>query len=90
MITSLDLVVLKNFNLMSYLIKILLIKTLPDSRGSCVYTIHCKRCNKQYVGQTGKHLECRKTQQKYSLRTGQDANAFFVLHVRFNGHIILY
>ncbi len=47
----------------------------------------CKDCNRFYIGQTGKTLEQRKKQYKYSVRAGQESNALFV-HVRDTNHCI--
>lgn len=68
-------------------VKNLLIKNSPDDSKGCVYRIPCNNCNKVYFGQTGKSLEQRIKQHKYSVRTGQESNAVFV-HMSENNHCI--
>ena len=48
---------------------------------------NCKDCDKFYIGQTGKSLETRLKQHKYSVKTAQDSSALFV-HLRDNNHRI--
>ncbi len=64
-----------------------LIKNSPQYNEGYIYTIFCKNCNRFYIGQTGKTLEQRKKQHKYSGRTGQQSNALFI-HVRATNHSI--
>ncbi|TOF85493.1 hypothetical protein CGJ15_25905, partial [Vibrio parahaemolyticus] len=64
-----------------------MIKNSPQNADGCVYKIPCKICDKVYYGQTGKNLELRLKQHKYSIRTGQDSNALFI-HVRDFNHPI--
>ena len=64
-----------------------LIKNSPATDGGCVYKIPCTSCDKIYIGQTGKPLEKRLKQHKYSIRTGQVSNALF-LHTRDQSHAI--
>ena len=68
-------------------VKNMLIKNSPENSVGCIYKIPCKRCNKIYVGQTGKELNTRVKQHKYSVRTGQESNALFV-HMRDEDHCI--
>lgn len=68
-------------------VKNLLIKNSPKDSIGCVYKIPCKHCDKYYVGQTGKDLNVRVKQHKYSVRYGQESNALF-LHVRDYDHNI--
>ena len=69
-------------------IKNLLIKNSPVSEfNGCVHKIPCNNCDRFYVGQTGKHLEKRIKQHKYSVRSGQESSAIFC-HVRDKNHII--
>ena len=75
-------VVFKNSN-----IKSLLIKNSPNNDGGCVYSIPCKHCDKWYIGQTGKDLNTRINQHKYSVRSGQTSSGVFV-HTRDFGHNI--
>ncbi len=58
-----------------------LIKNSPQCNEEYIYTVPCKNCNRFYIGQTGKTLEQRKKQHKYSVRTGQQSNELF-MHVR--------
>ena len=76
-------VVFKNENIM----KNMLIKNSPNNVSGCVYRIPCKLCNKSYVGQTGKELNIRIKQHKYSIKTGQESNALFI-HLRDFNHPI--
>ena len=68
-------------------LKKLLIKNSPDQTDGCVYKIPCKDCDMFYIGQTGKDLDTRIKQHKYSVRTGQESNALFV-HLRDKNHCI--
>ena len=68
-------------------VKSLLISNAPKSDEGVVYTIPCKGCNIKYIGQTGKTLETRIKQHKYSIRTAQLSNALFV-HRNDNNHPI--
>ena len=65
----------------------LLIKNSPDSHSGCIYRIPCIDCDRFYIGQTGKSLEVRIKQHKYSVRTGQLSNALFV-HMSETDHVI--
>ena len=51
------------------------------------YKIPCANCPLPYVDQTGKSLEARIKQHKYSIRSGQENTAFFQ-HVRGFNHRI--
>lgn len=64
-----------------------LIKNSPVTDTGCVYKIPCTSCSKIYIGQTGKPLENRIKQHKYSIRSGQVSNALF-LHTRDHNHVI--
>ena len=64
-----------------------LIKNSPDTNIGCIYRIPCKTCDKSYIGQTGKELDTRIKQHKYSIKNGQENNALFV-HVRDLNHPI--
>ncbi len=64
-----------------------LIKNSPQFNEGCLYTLPCKNCNRFYIGQTGKTLEQRNKEHKYSVRTGQQSNALFI-HVRDTNHSI--
>lgn len=84
--------ILKNFNIQvifsnSNTVRSLLIKNSPENKEGCVYKIPCKNCNKCYIGQTGKELNVRLKQHKYSVRSGQMSNALFV-HLRDFNHCI--
>lgn len=68
-------------------VKKMLVKNSPNNSNGCVYKIPCKDCNSFYLGQTGKDLETRLKQHKYSVRTGQESNALFI-HSRDNNHCI--
>ena len=65
-------------------IKNKLICNAPKGEGG-VYKIECKDCSSVYIGQTGKTLEKRVKQHKYSVRTGQSNNAIFN-HIFNNDH----
>ena len=78
-------VIFKNSNV----VKNMLIKNSPDSDVGCVYKIPCNACNKIYIGQTGKSLQTRLKQHKYSVRCAQESSAVF-LHVRDHAHPIAY
>ena len=43
----------------------------------CVYNILCNNCDGFYAGQTGKNLEVRTKQRKFSVRSGQESTAVF-------------
>ena len=84
--------ILKNFDINvafknNSTVRTTLIKNSPDNKIGCVYKIPCKTCNKSYIGQTGKDLETRIKQHKYSVRYGQETNALF-LHLRDFDHPI--
>ncbi len=64
-----------------------LIKNSTQCNEGCIYTVPCKNCNRFYIRQTGKTLEQRKKQHKYSVRAGQESNALFV-NVRDTNHCI--
>lgn len=66
-------------------IRNIMIKNSPIDIAGCVYQIPCKDCNKIYIGETGKDLDARIKQHKYSIRTGQQSNAIFV-HISENNH----
>ncbi len=55
-----------------------LIKNSPQCNEEYICTVPCKDCNRFYIGQTGKTLEQRKKQHKYSVRTGQESIALFM------------
>ena len=83
---------LKNFNVNvafknNHTIRNMLIKNSPDETKGCVYSIPCNRCDKFYIGQTGKFLEKRLEQHKKSVRYAQENNAVFC-HVRDCNHSI--
>ena len=84
--------ILKNFNINiifknTNTIKNILIKNSPSLNPGIVYSIPCKMCNKNYIGQTSKPLQKRISQHKYSIRTGQESSALF-LHLRDYNHCI--
>ncbi len=56
-------------------------KNYPQCNEGCMYTVPCENWNRFYIRQTGKTVEQRKQQHKYSVRTRQESNALFV-HVR--------
>ena len=64
-----------------------MIKNSPRLCNGCIYEIPCKDCNCKYIGQSGKGLDTRVKQHKYSVRTGQENNALFV-HMRDENHSI--
>ena len=68
-------------------IKNILIKNSPKDNCNVIYKIPCKDCNSIYIGQTGKDIDSRIAQHKYSIRTGQASNSLFV-HLRDFGHRI--
>ena len=76
-------VVFKNNNTINKL----LIRNSPRNSEGCVYSIPCVDCNFTYIGQTGKELERRISQHKYSIRTGQLSSGLFA-HIRDHNHII--
>ena len=76
-------IVFKNNNTINKL----LIRNSPRNNDGCVYNIPCTDCNFSYIGQTGKGLEMRISQHKYSIRTGQLSSGLFV-HVRDYNHKI--
>ncbi len=64
--------VLKTFNIIVWFknnctVNNKLIKISPQCNGGCIYTVPCKNCNRFYIGQTGKTLEQRNKQHKYSI-----------------------
>ena len=67
-----------------------LIKNSPDfnDNKTCgVYSVPCKVCSKKYIGQTGKSLDERLKQHKYSVRTASNSSALFVHVQEFNHNI---
>ena len=65
-----------------------LIRNKPkDVEIGCVYSIPCNRCNKVYLGQTGKTCCKRITQHRYNVRTANESSGIFI-HVRDEGHEI--
>ena len=62
-------------------IKNILINNNPNKPEACIYKIPCANCPLVYVGQTGKSLEARVKQHKYSIRSGQENSALFQ-HIR--------
>ncbi len=60
------------------------IKNSPQCNERYIYTLPCKNCNRFYIGKTGKALEQRKKQHKYSVRAGQQSVLF--IHVRDTNH----
>lgn len=52
---------------------------------NCVYLIQCRRCQRQYVGETGKTLLTRLTQHRYNISTGRKADTHLVQHFREHG-----
>ena len=76
-------IIFKNTNL----VKSMLIKNSPDTDVGCNYRIPCDDFNKIYIGQTGKSLQARIKQHKYSIRSAQESSAGF-LHVRDSSHSI--
>ncbi len=58
-------------------VKKILIKKSPTF-GACIYKIICKDWDKLHIGQTGKSLETRLKQHKYSVKTAQDCSALFI------------
>ena len=67
-------------------IKSFLISNAPKTEAGGVYKIQCKDCESFYIGQTGKTLNKRISQHKYSVRTGQSNSALFH-HAMNNDHI---
>ncbi len=63
----------------------MLVKNSPNNARGCVYKILCKDCDNCYIGQTGKELNTRIKQHRYSVRKGPESNALFV-HTRDNNH----
>ena len=61
------------------------IKNTPCSDTGVVYRINCKDCDSFYIGQSGKSLNTRIKQHKYSIKTAQLSNALFV-HLNNNNH----
>ena len=69
-------------------IKNILINNNPNKSEACIiYKIPCANWPLSYVGQTGKSLEARIKQHKYSIRSGQENSAQFQ-HVRSFNHRI--
>ena len=68
-------------------IKNILINNNPNKPEACIYKIPCENCPLVYVGQTGKSLEARVKQHKYSTRSGQENSALFQ-HLRGFNHRI--
>ena len=84
--------ILKNLNIhvvfrYENTVKSSLIKNSPHNSSGCVYAIPCKHCDDIYVGQTGKALDDRIKQHKYSVRTGQQSSGVFK-HVESKNHNI--
>ena len=68
-------------------IRKIMIKNSPISNCNVVYKIPCSNCNAFYIGQTGKDIETRLEQHRYSVRSGQISNALFI-HVQEFSHRI--
>ena len=68
-------------------VKSSIIKNGPSNKIGCIYKVPCKMCNKAYIGQTGKTLDTRLKQHRYSVRSAQETNALFI-HLRDAGHPI--
>ena len=66
-------------------VKNILINNNPNKPEACIYKIPCANCPLVYVGQTGKSLEARVKQHKYSIRSGQENSALFQ-HLRGFNH----
>lgn len=84
--------ILKNLNInvvfhYDNTIKSSLIKNSPVTASGNVYSIPCKECHDVYIGQTGKTLDERIKQHKYSVRTAQDSSAIFK-HIETKNHCI--
>ena len=84
--------ILKNFNVNvafknNSTVRTTLIKNSPDNDIGSVYKVPCKACAKSYIGQTGKELNERLKQHKYSIKNGHENNALF-LHLRDHNHQI--
>ena len=68
-------------------IKNTLIRNCPKSDKGVVYKIPCKDCHMFYIGQTGKELQTRISQHKYSVRTGQQSSGLFLHQSEYNHRI---
>ena len=64
-----------------------LIKNSPSNKTGGVYHVPCKKCDQIYIGHSGKHLEQRIKQHKYSVRTATSSSAIFK-HVESFNHPI--
>ena len=84
--------ILKRFNIQVVFkyentIKKSLIKNSPPTNSGIIYKIPCNDCNQFYIGQTGKTLEKRIAQHKYSVRMAHNNSALFQ-HKAENDHHI--
>ena len=60
-----------------FTIKDQLISHAPKNDSGGVYEIKCNGCESRYIGETGKTLDKRIQQHKYSVKSGQNNNAIF-------------
>ncbi len=84
--------ILRNLNIQlvfkyEHTVKSSLIKNSPPTVAGGVYAIPCKVCDEVYIGQTGKTLNERVTQHKYSVRSAQESSGIFK-HVERENHCI--
>ena len=65
----------------------LLIKNGPINKQGVIYKIDCNNCEKQYIGQTGRHLNIRLKEHKYAIDCKNSNNSLFN-HYLNTGHSI--
>ena len=59
----------------------------PNNRQGAVYKIKCSDCQASYIGETGRNLNTRLTEQKRATRNG-DANNHIAVHHQLTNHNI--
>uniref|UniRef100_A0A6P7H037 Uncharacterized protein LOC114349148 n=1 Tax=Diabrotica virgifera virgifera TaxID=50390 RepID=A0A6P7H037_DIAVI len=64
-------------------------KTPKDQLSNIIYCIPCGSCNKQYIGQTNRHLKCRITSHKSDSRLYPD-RCSLAKHVHDEQHVMNY
>lgn len=55
---------------------------IPLSTSNCVYIIQCKKCPKQYVGETRNSLRTRLSQHIYNIKQNHKSTTHLVQHFR--------
>lgn len=58
---------------------------IPLEQANCVYIIECKKCPKQYIGETRGPLKTRLSHHRYNIRDGHKEETALVQHFQRHG-----